>query len=387
MPSLPLDPVALTQALVRCPSVTPADAGALDVVQRALEPLGFTCWRLPFEEPGMATVDNLFARRGGRGPHLCFAGHTDVVPPGDPAAWRFDPFAGELADGAVWGRGAADMKGSIAAFIAAVAQAAAADALPPSLSLLITGDEEADAINGTAKVLGWMAENGHTPDAAIVGEPTNPSGLGEAVKIGRRGSLNAWISVAGRQGHTAYPAQADNAANRMAKGLAALLAHPLDHGNDHFDASNVEVATIDVGNPAANVIPARATATVNIRFNDRHTGTGLADWLRATFETAAGPAEFRFRFSAESFLTPPGPLSDLVASAVAETAGRTPTLSTGGGTSDARFIKDVCPVVEYGGINATIHQVDEHALIKHLIGLRDTYAAVLSRFAQSWGTE
>ncbi|MCA8908252.1 MAG: succinyl-diaminopimelate desuccinylase [Rhodospirillaceae bacterium] len=378
------DPVALAQALVRCPSVTPADAGALDVVQRALEPLGFTCWRLPFSEPGVATVDNLFARRGTDGPHLCFAGHTDVVPPGDPAAWRFDPFSGELADGAVWGRGAADMKGSIASFLAAVAQVDAADG-PPSLSLLITGDEEADAINGTTKVLGWMAENGHLPDAALVGEPTNPTGLGEAVKIGRRGSLNAWITVTGRQGHTAYPAQADNAASRMAKGLAALLAEPVDSGTAHFDASNLEVATIDVGNPAANVIPAKATATVNIRFNDTHTGAGLSQWLRETFEAAAGPAEIRFRISAESFLTPPGALSDLVAEAVMATAGRTPVLSTSGGTSDARFIKDYCPVVEYGGVNATIHQVDEHALIEHLIGLRETYAAVLTRFARTWG--
>ncbi|MCB9957096.1 MAG: succinyl-diaminopimelate desuccinylase [Rhodospirillaceae bacterium] len=378
------DPVALTQALVRCPSVTPADAGALDVVQQVLEPLGFTCWRLPFSEPGLATVDNLFARRGSDGPHLCFAGHTDVVPPGDPAAWRFDPFSGELADGAVWGRGAADMKGSIAAFLAAVAQVNAADG-PSSLSLLITGDEEADAINGTAKVLAWMADNGHLPDAALVGEPTNAAGLGEAIKIGRRGSLNAWITVTGRQGHTAYPAQADNAASRMAKGLAALLAQPLDTGTAHFDASNLEVATIDVGNPAANVIPAKATATVNIRFNDTHSGASLSRWLRETFEAAAGPAEIRFRISAESFLTPPGPLSDLVADAVAETSGRAPILSTSGGTSDARFIKDYCPVVEYGGVNATIHQVDEHALIEHLIGLRQTYAALLTRFARTWG--
>ena len=380
-----IDPVALTQTLIRCRSITPADDGALGVAQAALESLGFTCWRLPFEEPGLARIDNLFARRGATGPHLCFAGHTDVVPPGDVTAWRFDPFAGTLADDAVWGRGASDMKGSIAAFVAGVARADAAGVPTGSLSLLITGDEEADAVNGTAKVLTWMGSNGHVPDACIVGEPTNPEALGDAIKIGRRGSLNAWITVTGKQGHTAYPDQADNAANRMAKGLAALLAEPLDHGTDHFQPTNLEVSTIDVGNPASNVIPPVARAAVNIRFTDRHTGQGLSDWLARTFQQAAGNAAFRFRISAESFFTPPGPLSDLAAAAVHDTTGRTPVLSTSGGTSDARFIRSFCPVIEYGGVNRTIHQVDEHAQTDVLTGLAETYAAMIGRFTQSWG--
>ena len=379
-----IDPIALTQALVRCPSVTPADDGALDVVQTALDGLGFTCWRLPFEQEGHARIDNLFARRGGDGPHLCFAGHTDVVPPGDPADWRFGPFSGQIADDAVWGRGAADMKGAIAAFIAAIGRAG--DGLRGSVSLLITGDEEAEAVNGTAKVLAWMCQAGHRPDACVVGEPTNPEALGDAIKIGRRGSLNAWITVTGRQGHTAYPYAADNAANRMVRGLAALVAQPLDAGSAHFEPSNLEIATVDVGNPATNVIPARATATVNIRFNDHHSGDGLIAWLQQTFQKAAGPAEFRFRISAESFLTPPGPLPDLVTDAVTATAGRRPALSTSGGTSDARFIKDVCPVVEYGAVNRTIHQVNEHARCADLAGLTDTYTTIISRFARRWGT-
>ena len=380
-----IDTVDLTRALIRCASVTPADDGALGTLERALGPMGFRCWRLPFEEPGTYPVDNLFARLGDGPPHLCFAGHTDVVPPGDTGAWQADPFSAVVRDGAVWGRGAVDMKGSIAAFVAAIDRVLATTGRPHgSLSLLITGDEEGDAVNGTRKVLAWMAENDHVPDACLVGEPTNPENLGDAIKIGRRGSLTAFLTVPGRQGHSAYPQLADNAANRLARALAALLEAPLDAGSDHFEPSNLEITTMDVGNPATNVIPGRATATVNVRFNDRHTSAALADRIRRTVLTHAPRAEIEIRVSAESFLTPPGRLSDLVAGAVTRTTGRRPTLSTTGGTSDARFIKDYCPVVEYGGVGRTMHQVDEHTRIADLQGLTDTYQALVTSFLSDW---
>ena len=380
-----IDTVDLTRALIRCASVTPADDGALGMLERALGPMGFRCWRLPFEEPGTYPVDNLFARLGDGPPHLCFAGHTDVVPPGDTTAWQTDPFGAVVRDGAVWGRGAVDMKGSIAAFVAALDRVLATDGRPQgSLSLLITGDEEGDAVNGTRKVLAWMAENGHVPDACLVGEPTNPENLGDAIKIGRRGSLTAFLTVPGRQGHSAYPHLADNAANRLTRALAALLEAPLDTGSEHFEPSNLEITTMDVGNPATNVIPGRATATVNVRFNDRHTGAALADRIRQTVLIHAPRAEIAIRVSAESFLTPPGRLSDLVAGAVMRTTGRRPTLGTAGGTSDARFIKDYCPVVEYGGVGRTMHQVDEHTRIADLQGLTDTYQALVTSFLSDW---
>ena len=270
-------PLALARALIRCESVTPADGGALDVLQGALQTLGFACHRLPFEEPGTATVDNLYARRGEGRPNFCFAGHTDVVPAGALAQWSREPFAAEVEDGVLYGRGASDMKGAIAAFVAAVARFGAADTGAGSISLLITGDEEGPAINGTRKVLDWLADRGETLDVCLVGEPTNPEELGEMVKIGRRGSLNGTLRVAGRQGHVAYPALADNPLPRLVALLDALLALSLDKGTDHFQPSRLELTSIDVGNAATNVIPGSAAARFNVRFNDRHTGAASSE--------------------------------------------------------------------------------------------------------------
>ncbi len=377
-----IDPVSLTQALVRRPSVTPADLGALDEVQLAAEGLGFLCRRLVFSEPGHADIDNLYARFGDGAPNLCFAGHTDVVPAGDAAAWRHDPFGGEIVDGILFGRGAADMKSAIAAFLAGTERFVerAGPDFGGSISLLITGDEEAAAVNGTVKVLGWLAAQGEVPDAALVGEPTNPEALGDMIKIGRRGSLSGRLTVRGVQGHTAYPHQADNPANRVVAMLAGLTAEPLDRGTDYFEPSNLEITTIDVGNPAANVIPARATAAFNIRFNDRYTTAGLEAWIRRTFDAVGGDYELTLRSSGDSFVTPPGALSDLVAGAVERVTGRRPVLSTTGGTSDARFIKDHCPVVEFGLISRTIHQVDEHAATADIMALAEIYEAILTDF-------
>jgi len=378
----PGDPVALARALIRCPSVTPADAGALDVAQTALETLGFTCRRLVFEADGTPPVDNLWARRGDRRPLFCFAGHTDVVPVGDAGAWRRDPFAADVADGVLHGRGASDMKGAVAAMIAAAGRFLAAKEGGPdgSIGLLITGDEEGPAVNGTRRVLDWLAERGELPDACLVGEPTNPRALGDEIKIGRRGSLTARLTVTGVQGHTAYPHLADNPANRLVAMLAALLAEPLDAGTEHFDPSNVEVTTIDVGNPATNVIPATATAALNIRFNDRHSGADLERWMKRRFDAVGGAYALDVRVSGEAFLTPPGPLVETVAAAVEAATGRRPALTTGGGTSDARFVKDHCPVVEFGLVNATIHKVDEQAATDDIETLTRVYADVLDRF-------
>ncbi len=378
----PIDPVELARKLIRCPSVTPADAGALAVCEAALEGLGFTCHRLTFSEPGTADVDNLYARIGGAQPNFCFAGHTDVVPVGEEAAWSVDPFAAEVADGVLWGRGASDMKGGIACFVAAAQRflEARGDGFGGSISLLLTGDEEAIAINGTRKTLEWMAENGEAIDACLVGEPTNPGRLGELVKIGRRGSITARLTVNGTQGHVAYPHFADNPIPRLIATLAALTEKPLDDGTEHFEPSNLEVTTIDVGNPADNLIPARARAQINIRFNDRHTGDGLAAWLRACCEAHAGDHELDHHISGEAFLTPPGDLSELVAGAIERVAGSRPQLGTGGGTSDARFIKDYCPVVEFGLVGKTMHKADERVAVADLHALTDIYAAVLEAY-------
>jgi len=378
----PADPVALARALIRCPSVTPADAGALDVAEAALRDLGFSCHRLVFEAEGTEPVDNLWARWGTGRPLFCFAGHTDVVPPGDVEAWTRDPFGAEVDDGALHGRGASDMKGAIAAMIAAAGRFldARGDGFDGSIGLLITGDEEGPSVNGTRPVLEWLAERGAVPDACLVGEPTNPRALGDEVKIGRRGSLTARLTVTGVQGHTAYPHLADNPVNRLVAMLAALLAEPLDAGTEHFDASTLEVTTIDVGNPATNVIPARATAGLNIRFNDRHTGAGLERWMKQRLDAVGGAYALEVRISGEAFLTPPGPLVETVAGAVEAVCGRRPALSTGGGTSDARFVKDYCPVVEFGLVNATIHKVDEHASTADIETLTRVYAGVLDRF-------
>ena len=379
-----IDAVALARELVRRPSVTPADAGALDALAAALEGLGFACRRLRFSEPGTEPVDNLYARRGAAAPNFCFAGHTDVVPPGDEGDWSRPPFSAELADGALWGRGAADMKGAIAAFAAAAGDFLAERPDPPgSISLLVTGDEEGPAVNGTRKALAWMAENGEAIDHCLVGEPTCAEVLGDTVKIGRRGSLSCALEVEGRQGHVAYPHLADNPAARLVRMLAAVIDAPLDEGTEHFAPSNLEVTSIDVGNPAGNVIPARARAAFNVRFNDRHTGAGLLARLRAAFDAAGGPGvryALDHRLSGEAFLTPPGAFTALVADAVEEATGRRPALGTGGGTSDARFVKDYCPVVEFGLVGRTMHKIDEHAPVADIRALAEVYGAALRRY-------
>jgi len=364
-----MDALALAQDLIRRPSVTPADAGALDVVQAALSGIGFQVERIKFGD-----IDNLYARRGTGGPNFCFAGHSDVVPPGDTGAWSADPFAGDIRDGNLYGRGAADMKGAIASFIAA-----AADFTPShgSISLLITGDEEGIAADGTVKVLEWLAQRGETIDHCLVGEPTNPEALGDMIKIGRRGSLNVTLTVTGTQGHVAYPERADNPIPRLIELLGKITRKPLDSGNEHFPPSNVEITTIDVGNPTTNVIPAVATARFNIRFNDYHTGASIQQWLTGR---VAGVADIAFQLSGEAFLTEPGPFVDLVREAIATETGKTPELSTSGGTSDARFIAKYCPVLEFGLAGKTMHKVDEHVPTADIAALQRIYARILERY-------
>ena len=371
-------PLALARALIRCESVTPADGGALDVLQEALETLGFACHRLPFEEPGTARVDNLYARRGEGRPNFCFAGHTDVVPTGDSAGWTRQPFAAQVEDGVLYGRGATDMKGAIAAFVAAVARFGAGGS--GSISLLITGDEEGPAVNGTRKVLDWLAARDEALDVCLVGEPTNPEELGEMVKIGRRGSLNGTLRVTGRQGHVAYPLLADNPLPRLVALVDALLALTLDEGTEHFQPSRLELTTIDVGNAATNVIPGAAAARFNVRFNDRHTGASLERTIRACLDATGEPYELATEVSGEAFLTPPGPLSTIIAESVAAVTGRTPALSTTGGTSDARFIKDHCPVAEFGLLSRTMHRTDECVPVESIERLADVYLGVLERY-------
>ncbi|MCB2099221.1 MAG: succinyl-diaminopimelate desuccinylase [Rhodobacterales bacterium] len=378
-----LDALELAQALMRRPSITPQDAGALDVLVDALEPLGFTCHRLPFSADGTADVDNLYARLGTTGPNLCFAGHTDVVPVGDRDAWSVDPFAAQVKDGWLYGRGASDMKAAIAAFVAAASRRVAArgaDGLGGSISLLITGDEEGPAINGTRKVLDWLAGRGEAIDACIVGEPTSVEAVGDMAKIGRRGSLNGFLTVTGTQGHSAYPALADNPLPRLVRMLDAIAHTPLDHGSDHFPATTVALTTIDVGNPATNVIPAQGRAGFNIRFNDLHSGASVTEWLHERCRQVGGDYALDVWVSGESFLTPPGPLSDALADAVEQVTGRRPELSTTGGTSDARFIKDHCPVIELGLTNATAHKVDERVPAADVDTLRAIYGAFMDAY-------
>ena len=377
-----IDPVELAIELIRCESVTPRDAGALTVLENVLEGVGLTCHRLPFQSPGTEKVDNLYARIGTTAPHFCFAGHTDVVPEGDRADWVVDPFAAKIIGDDLVGRGATDMKGAIAAFVAALAAFLNEHDgdLPGSISLLITGDEEGVAINGTKKVLEWMAAEGEILDDCLVGEPTNPNDLGEMIKIGRRGSVSAWLTVEGTQGHVAYPHLADNPIPRLMEMLAAITEQPLDEGLEHFQPSNLEVTSIDVGNSATNVIPARAKAAINIRFNTNHTSESLIAWLRSSFDAVGGDYQLETHITGEAFLTPPGPLSDLVAAAVKDTLGREPALSTTGGTSDARFIKDYCSVAEFGLISQTMHKVDERAAVADVVALARVYKAVLERY-------
>ncbi|MBL8665359.1 MAG: succinyl-diaminopimelate desuccinylase [Candidatus Odyssella sp.] len=386
----PIDLLSLARDMIRRPSVTPRDAGALDVLEAALKRLGFACHRLPFgmgESGREARVDNLYARLGTGTPHFCFAGHTDVVPPGDNAKWSLDPFAGEIRDGQLWGRGAADMKGAIAAFVAAAGAflRAKGGAFEGSISLLITGDEEGDAVNGTDKVLRWMEERGEVPDLCVVGEPTNPERLGDMIKIGRRGSMTGYLAVRGVQGHVAYPHLADNAAHRLVRMLDAVTREKLDEGSAHFQPSSLQVTTIDIGNPANNVIPAEAKATFNIRFNDKHSSASIGAWLRAKFDRAmaeigpGGSYDLEIRVSGESFFTAPGPLSALVSECVKAETNRTPELSTTGGTSDARFIRRLCPVVEFGGVGQTMHKIDERMAVADLEGLARIYRRILDR--------
>jgi len=377
-----MDPVDLAQALIRCPSVTPADEGAMDVLQSALEELGFTCHRLPFATGNAPEVQNLYARIGDRAPNFCFAGHTDVVPVGDANEWSVDPFAAEIKGDRLYGRGASDMKTAIAGFAAAAARFLESrdNGFPGSISLLITGDEEGEAVNGTVKVLEWLREKGEVLDACLVGEPTNPETLGDMIKIGRRGSMTAFLTVHGASGHAAYPHLADNPVERLVKMLSAVLDKPLDDGTEHFQPSTAVVTTIDVGNPVANVIPARAEARINVRFNDLHTGAGVETLLRRRLDDIGGDYDLDARVSGESFLFPPGPLSNLVAGAVEKATGKRPEFSTAGGTSDARFIKDHCPVCEYGMTNQTAHKADENALISDIRLLSDIYQSVLDGF-------
>jgi succinyl-diaminopimelate desuccinylase len=385
-----IDTIALARELIARPSVTPRDEGALDVLEGALARLGFNCHRLPFGAGATgrdARVDNLYARIGSGAPHFCFAGHTDVVPPGDRAKWSLDPFAGTVKGGYLWGRGAADMKGAIAAFVAAAAEFLAGNrsGFGGSISLLITGDEEGDAVNGTKPVLEWLAARGERIDACLVGEPTNPERLGQMIKIGRRGSMTGFLSVRGVQGHVAYPHLADNAAHRVLSLLDAVVREPLDAGSAHFQPSSLQVTTIDIGNPATNVVPAAAKAAFNIRFNDLHSSASIEAWLRKRFDAAiaaSGPGgayDLEIRISGESFLTAPGPLSALVADCVAAETGRRAELSTTGGTSDARFIRRLCPVVEFGGVGQTMHKVDERMAVADIEGLQRVYRRMLDR--------
>ena len=380
-----VDPVALTRDLIRCRSITPQDDGALAVMESALSRLGFTCHRLPFSEPGAAEVHNLLAVIGEAGPHFCFAGHSDVVPPGNLEGWTVDPFGGMIIDGAIYGRGANDMKGALAAMVAAVARHLQGRGGKPlgRISLLITGDEEGPAINGTRKVLEWMAARDLVPDACVVGEPTNPKRMGEMVKIGRRGSLSGRLTVHGIQGHVAYPQFADNPLHPLVRLLADLVAERLDDGTPHFQPSNLQITSIDTDNEAPNVIPAQASAAFNIRFNDLHTAASLEARLRDRLERAGMRYELQISVSGEAFVTAPGAFTDLVSNAVRSVTGITPELSTSGGTSDARFIKDFCKVAEFGLVGETMHKVDERASAADIERLTETYRRILDAWFEA----
>jgi succinyl-diaminopimelate desuccinylase len=378
------DPIALARDLLRCPSVTPAEGGALALLADVLARAGFTVERLTFSESGFADVPNLYARIGSSPPHFAFAGHTDVVPPGNESKWTHPPFAAEIADGILYGRGAVDMKGAVACSIAAALDYLIDRGGAPrgSISFLITGDEEGVAVNGTVKLLQWAAARGEVFDCCVLGEPTNPAALGDMVKIGRRGSLNGALIVSGTQGHVAYPNLADNPIPRLIKIVDVLFSQPLDHGSAHFDPSNLEFTSVDVGNPTVNVIPGEARARFNIRFNDCHTQNSLKALIESRAAKAAGNARWRIEWepcNAEAFLTSSGPFVALVSDAIADVTGRTPALSTSGGTSDARFIKNYCPVVEFGLANATMHRVDECVPLADLVTLTAIYRRILER--------
>lgn len=376
-----LDPVKLTQDLIKCPSITPHEGGALDFLQNILQQMGFTCHRLLFDDINTPDVDNLYARIGTSGPVIAFAGHTDVVPVGEEKSWNVDPFAGEIKDGKLIGRGAADMKGAIGAFVAAISNfLSTTPNFSGSIALIITGDEEGPSINGTRKILHWMEEQGETFDACIVGEPSCTNNMGDTIKIGRRGSMNTDLTIHGTQGHVAYQHLADNPIPKLMEVLLKLNTTKLDEGNNHFQPSNLEITKVNINNNADNVIPEEASASFNIRFNDQHTSASLKEWIRKTVEDSGYKHTLTFRVSGESFITQPGNLSNLLSQSVEKITGITPELSTGGGTSDARFIYKYSPVVEFGLINETIHQVNEYAATKDIEQLAEIYTDFLKNF-------
>ena len=388
-----IDPVNFAAELIRCPSVTPSDEGALDLLEKVLTEIGFTCTRLPFQEPDTARVDNLYARLGDVSPHICFAGHTDVVPVGAADNWQKDPFSGDISDDKLWGRGAADMKGAIAAFVAATADYLSQNGKPKgSISLLITGDEEGPSVNGTIKMLDWLSTQQEVIDDCIVGEPTNPETLGEMIKIGRRGSVNTTVTIEGIQGHVAYPHRAANPVPHLVQLLERLITAKLDDGTPHFQPSNLELTGFDVGNAVTNVIPALAQARFNIRYNDIWSRDTITDWINENLNAAhdalnnAIDGENKFSLtvdinhSGEAFLTPTGTLSELAVGAVEKTLGMTPELSTSGGTSDARFIKDHARVIEFGLVGKTMHKVDEHVRVNDIQSLTKIYQEILSGY-------
>jgi succinyl-diaminopimelate desuccinylase len=385
-----IDALSIAQQLVRCPSVTPADAGALGVLETILKAAGFTVHRVTFGEPGTADIDNLFARIGSGAPHITFAGHTDVVPPGDESAWSHGAFSGEVKDGFLYGRGAVDMKGGIACSVAAVLQYLADHLGKPgkdgngSISFLITGDEEDLSVNGTVKLLQWVAARGEKFDHCVLGEPSNIEVLGDCIKVGRRGSQSGMLYVDGIQGHVAYPQRAANPVPDISRLIVAISDEPLDHGSARFQASNLEFTSVDVGNTASNVIPGQARAKFNIRFNDHHTQATLRELIEARLAKAAGN-RIKARVvwepsNSNVFVTKPGPFTDLAVEAIEEVTGRKPELSTSGGTSDARFIAHYCPVIEFGLVGQTMHQIDERAAVSDLEKLTRIYRGVLERY-------
>ena len=378
---MPIDPVALTADLVRCPSVTPAEGGALVLLEEVLIQGGFTCTRVD-----RGGISNLYARWGRQGANRTFGfnGHTDVVPLGDEAAWTMPPFGAEIKDGYLYGRGSTDMKSGVAAFAAAAIDFVHETPPDGAVVLAITGDEEADALDGTMALLDWMATNNETMSVCLVGEPTCPDVMGEAMKIGRRGSMTAFFTVTGVQGHAAYPHRAKNPMPAVARLMDVLSSRVLDQGTEHFDPSSLQVLTIDTGNPATNVTPAQSKATVNVRFNDTHTGAQLTDWMQQEADKVAADfdvrVEMRVKISGESFVTLPGELSDLIGRAVEAETGRKPELSTSGGTSDARFVKNHCPVVEFGLVGKTMHQVDERVAVDQIGQLKAIYKRILQDY-------
>jgi succinyl-diaminopimelate desuccinylase len=379
------DAVAIARDLIRCRSVTPVEGGALGMLENVLGGSGFTVSRMTFTSGDAAPVENLFAKLGDGTPHLVFAGHTDVVPPGDEARWSHPPFAAEVADGRLYGRGAVDMKGGIACALAAVLDHVVARGGKPkgAISFLVTGDEEGVAVNGTVKLLQWAIEHGEKFDHCILAEPSSGAAVGDTIKVGRRGSLNGTLTVTGRQGHVAYPQLADNPIRTLTALMTALMATPLDQGSAHFDPSNLEFTSVDVGNPVVNLIPGEARARLNIRFNDSHSQASLKSLVEARVRAAAPTACWRIdweKSNADAFLATPGPFLDTVVAAIADVTGQSPKLSTTGGTSDARFIKNYCPVVELGLVGATMHQTDECVSLVDLATLTKVYRHILDRY-------